>query len=228
MHLGTQDPQHSDDVFKQLAQLGVKHVCSDPAGSPHDWTLDDIKRHQDRLGSFGVSLDMVQLPLSSRPIEQSKSPDILSKGSNRDKQIDSICSLIERVAEAGIHATKYNLNIIGIPRSEDELGRGGSRNSTFRWDKMDQNAAPGMVGVLSEDENWERIDYFLERVVPVAEAQLQLRKRALEPRRLVDGELLFDRQMQRQVQKRVDLAIVGAEVAIDRVGVFQHCVILRV
>ena len=147
MHLGTQDPQHSDDVFKQLAQLGVKHVCSDPAGSPHDWTIDDIKRHQDRLGSFGVSLDMVQLPLSSRPIEQSKSPDILSKGSNRDKQIDSICSLIERVAEAGIHATKYNLNIIGIPRSEDELGRGGSRNSTFRWDKMDQNAAPGMVGV---------------------------------------------------------------------------------
>jgi mannonate dehydratase len=170
MHLGTQDPQHSDDVFKQLAQLGVTHVCSDPAGSPHDWTVDDLKRHQDRLGSFGVSLDMVQLPLSSRPIEESKSPDILSKGSNRDKQIDSICALIERMAEVGIPAAKYNLNIIGIPRSESELGRGGSRNSTFRWEKMDQKAAPGMVGVLSEDENWERIDYFLERVVPVAES----------------------------------------------------------
>jgi mannonate dehydratase len=51
-----------------------------------------------------------------------------------------------------------------------ELGRGGSRNEAFRWDKTDQQAAPGLAGVLSEDENWERIDYFLERVVPVAES----------------------------------------------------------
>ena len=35
---------------------------------------------------------------------------------------------------------------------------------------MDQNAPPGLAGVLDEDENWERIDYFLERVVPVAES----------------------------------------------------------
>src|SRR5690606_25964862 len=85
-------------------------------------------------------------------------------------QIDSICRLIENVAAAGIPSVKYNLNIIGIPRSEFEPGRGGSRNSTFRWDKMDQSAPPGLAGVLSEDENWERIDYFLERVVPVAES----------------------------------------------------------
>ncbi len=43
-------------------------------------------------------------------------------------------------------------------------------NSTFRWDLMNQDAAPGAAGVLDADENWERIDYFLERVVPVAEA----------------------------------------------------------
>ena len=43
-------------------------------------------------------------------------------------------------------------------------------NSTFRWDLMDKDAAPGAAGVLDADENWERIDYFLERVVPVAEA----------------------------------------------------------
>ncbi|NKF33912.1 mannonate dehydratase, partial [Pseudomonas sp. BGM005] len=52
----------------------------------------------------------------------------------------------------------------------DEPGRGGSMNASFRWDKTDQQAAPGLAGVLSEDENWERIDYFLERVVPVAES----------------------------------------------------------
>jgi mannonate dehydratase len=33
---------------------------------------------------------------------------------------------------------------------------------------MDQTAPPGRAGVLSEAENWERIDRFLARVVPVA------------------------------------------------------------
>ena len=170
MYLGTQNPPKDDDELRQLAQLGLRHVCFDPPGNPHDWTLDILKRHRDKMESFGLIIDMVQLPLSSRPIEEQHSPDILSKGPNRDKQIDSICRLIENVRAAGIPSVKYNLNIIGIPRSEPETGRGGSKNSTFRWAKMDQNAKPSLVGVLSEDENWERIDYFLERVVPVAES----------------------------------------------------------
>ena len=170
MYVGTQNRVTTDDEYRQFAQLGVKHVNADPDGNPHDWTLDILKRHRDRLESCGLILDMVQLPLESNPIERQNSPDILSKGPNRDRQIDSICRLIENVAAAGIPAVKYNLNIIGIPRSPDEPGRGGSRNASFRWDKMDQNAAPSLAGVLSEDENWERIDYFLERVVPVAEA----------------------------------------------------------
>lgn len=168
MYVGTQNRVRTDDEYRQFAQLGVTRICADPDGNPHDWTLDTLKRHRDRLGNLGLTLDMVQLPLESTPIERQHSPDILTNGPNRDRQIDSICRLIERVAAAGIPAVKYNLNIIGIPRSPDEPGRGGSLNAAFRWDRMDQQAAPGLAGVLDEDENWERIDYFLERVVPVA------------------------------------------------------------
>ncbi len=50
------------------------------------------------------------------------------------------------------------------------MGRGGSRNAAFRWDKADQTAPPGLAGTVSEDENWERIDTFLAAVVPVATA----------------------------------------------------------
>lgn len=127
-------------------------------------------RHRDRLDRLGLQLDMVQLPMGSMPIERQHSPDILLKGPERDRQIDSICRLIEMLAETGIPAAKYNLNIIGIPRTEPESGRGGSINSAFRWDSIDRNAPPGAAGLLPEDENWERIDYFLARVVPVAES----------------------------------------------------------
>ena len=53
------------------------------------------------------------------------------------------------------------MNIIGIPRTPREPGRGGSRNAAFRWAQADQDAPPGIAGVVSEEENWERIEYFL-------------------------------------------------------------------
>ena len=63
-------------------------------------------------------------------------------------RLDSICSLIERLAAAGIPAAKYNLTIVGIPRTEREPGRGGSRNAAFRWSCADQTALPGKAGVV--------------------------------------------------------------------------------
>ena len=170
MYLGTQLQAREDDDYRVWAQLGIKHICQDPFTKLGSWTLDDLKALREKVESFGLILDMIQLPLPSQQIEKATYPDILLAGPNRDRQIDEICKLIENCAAAGIPAAKYNLNLIGIPRTPDELGRGGSLNASFRWDKTDQNAAPGLAGVLSEDENWERIDYFLQRVVPVAES----------------------------------------------------------
>ncbi|NEJ71258.1 mannonate dehydratase [Rhizobium phaseoli] len=170
MYLGTQVAARDDDDYRIFAQLGVKHINADPPGKPSRWTLSDLERHRDKVESFGLILDMIQLPLPSQPIEKASYPDILLAGPDRDRQIDAVCKLIENTAAAGIPAVKYNLNLIGIPRTPDEPGRGGSMNASFRWDKTDQQAEPGLAGVLSEDENWERIDYFLERVVPVAES----------------------------------------------------------
>lgn len=171
MHLGTQIKPRDDDDYRVWAQLGVTHVCVDPPGNPHHWSLDDLERTRDHVASFGLTLDMVQIPLSSRPIEEQDSPHILTaKDPERQREIDSICRLIERIGQAGIPATKYNLNIIGIPRTEPEPGRGGSMNSSFRWAKADHDAPPGIAGVVDEEENWNRIEIFLRAVVPVAES----------------------------------------------------------
>jgi mannonate dehydratase len=56
------------------------------------------------------------------------------------------------------------------PRTAREAGRGGSRTAAFRWSSTDQTAPPTAAGILSEEENWERIDHFLGQVVPVATA----------------------------------------------------------
>jgi mannonate dehydratase len=171
MHVGTQFKPRDDSDYRVLAQLGVTHVCIDPPGDPHHWSLDDLRRHRDRLASFGLSLDMVQLPLSSRPIAEQESPHImLAEEPQRQREIDSICRLIERLAAAGIPAAKYNLTLLGVSRTERERGRGGSTNAAFRWRRANRSAPLTRAGIVSEDEFWERIDHFLAAVVPVATA----------------------------------------------------------
>ena len=171
MYLGTQVKPRDDDDYRVWAQLGVEHVCVDPSGNPHDWTLEELQRQREQVEAFGLTLDMVQLPLASRPVEEAQSPNVLlGQEPARQRELDSICRLIERIGAAGIPGAKYNFNLIGIPRTAAEPGRGGSRNAAFRWQAADQAAGPGLAGAVSEEENWERIDRFLAAVVPVAEA----------------------------------------------------------
>ena len=169
MYLGTQLPARNDDDYRVMKQLGVDNVCADPDGDWRSWDVDHLSRFRERIEGFGLTLDMLQLPLGSVPVDRAKCPDIMLAGPERDRQIDGICKLIEDCAMAGIPSVKYNFNYIGIPRSPIEPGRGGARAEAFRWDLMDQNE-PGPAGEIAEEEIWNRIDHFLGRIVPVAEA----------------------------------------------------------
>ena len=169
---GDQFAKVGDRYLKQLAQLGVVHVCIDPLGDPWQWDRDALMRHSEHVQSHGLILDMVQLPLPSSGIERNhQAPGIvLGKPGERDREIDGICRIIEALSEAGIGAAKYNFNVLGIPRTTSDIGRGGAVLSTWRADKAENADTLTIAGKVSADEFWERITYFLERVVPVATA----------------------------------------------------------
>tara|TARA_R110002124_G_scaffold1797_16_gene11529 strand:+ start:34031 stop:35086 length:1056 start_codon:yes stop_codon:yes gene_type:complete len=176
MHIGTQLSGQAleklgDRYLRQLAQFGIRHVCIDPPGNPHDWTRDVLSRHIDRLDAAGLTLDMVQLPMSSVGIDRVASPNImLGRDPGRQGEVDGICRIIEMLGQLGIGATKYNFNILGIPRTTSEVGRGGARLSTFRHDLTRDDDVPTSAGAVSAEQMWERITWFLQRVVPVAES----------------------------------------------------------
>ena len=161
-----------DGYLRQLAQLGVKHVCIDPEGNPYEWTREVLARHVDRIDRAGLVLDMVQLPLPSSGIERAhQAPGIvLGRPGERDREIDGICRIIENLSAVGIGAAKYNFNVLGIPRTESERGRGGAVLSTYRADKATDGDTLTEAGRVSAEEFWERIEYFLTCVVPVATA----------------------------------------------------------
>ena len=170
MKAGTQHDS-SDDALRVMAALGVEHVCSS-LPSPHfdqNWSAEGLVRLRERVEKYGIKLEMVPLPMSSNYITKFENPNILlGKSPERDREIDSICQMIRNVAQAGIPAVKYNLSLLGVVRTEPTRGRGGCLYSTFVYDKARQERPLTEAGPVSEDESWERITYFLERVAPVA------------------------------------------------------------
>jgi mannonate dehydratase len=171
MKAGTQHDS-SDDVLPVLAAFGVTHICSALPSSKLDehWTVEGLTRLRERVEAHGIKLEMVPLPLSSNYITKYENPNILlGKSPERDREIDGIRQMIRNAAEAGIPALKYNLNILGVVRTEPTRGRGGCQYSTFVYGKAQHDAPLTEAGPVSEDAYWERIAYFLERVIPVAE-----------------------------------------------------------
>ena len=171
MKVGTQHDS-SDEVLPILAAFGVNHICSRLPSSRFDehWSVDGLSRLRERVESAGLSLDMVPLPMSSNPIARAENPAILlGKAPERDREIDDICQMIRNTARAGIPALKYNLTLLGVVRTESTPGRGGARYSTFVYADATQDPPLTEAGVVGADEYWDRITYFLKRVIPVAE-----------------------------------------------------------
>jgi len=171
MKAGTQHGD-SDPILRVLAGFGVNNICSRlPSALMDDaWSVESLTRLRERIESFGITLDMVPLPLSSSEISKSESPAILlARDPERDRQIDNICQMIRNTGRAGIPSVKYNLTFIGVPRTEPTIGRGKARYSTFVYANGKQEPPLTEAGSINADVYWERITYFLKKVVPVAE-----------------------------------------------------------
>jgi len=171
MTVGTQHGD-SDDILTVLAAFGVNRLCSRLPSAAFDdaWSVESLTRLRERIESFGLTLDLVPLPLSSNEIERFENPNImLGKSPERDREIDDICQMIRNAARAGIPGLKYNLTFLGVPRTAPTRGRGGARYSTFVYAQAAQDPPLTKAGVVDADAYWERVTYFLERVIPVAE-----------------------------------------------------------
>ena len=159
--------------LQHFKRHGVEHICGYPedGDNPASWSAASLRRLRGLCESHGVTLAMVEFPaLSSVSIDQSARKAImLGQEPERQREIDEACAIIRACAEAGVPAIKYNMNLLGVLRTADTPGRGGSRYSTWRLAEAREEPPLTAAGLVSADTAWERITYFLERVVPVAE-----------------------------------------------------------
>lgn len=157
MHVGVQGIGTSPKELAFLLRHGVTHMDA----SVGDTETETLVRHKAEAAEAGISLEMIHIGLP-RSITLAQDPQ-------RDTDIDAVCKMIENAAAARLRGLNYNFCILNHQRTESTPGRGGSSYSTFDLSKYD-NATLSEAGEVSREEAFDRIAYFIERVIPVAEA----------------------------------------------------------
>ncbi len=164
----------TEDQFRALGRWGIHHVYSSVA-IPEEGriypTAEELSALVDLADKYDVEVVIYTPPiLSSSHIDRERNPGImLGKEPERSREIEAFQTTLKNCAAAGIPCVKYNLSILGVLRSGTVPGRGDTTYGAWNL-KTAQPPDPPLTraGRVTADMYWERITYFLERVVPVA------------------------------------------------------------
>jgi mannonate dehydratase len=140
---------------------GVRHLTVLPRKRPEGsgWDFDELKRMKDDCDHYGVTLEAIRM-----------NPDyiILRKGAERDRELDAIVDNIRKASHVEVKIITYHWTVIPIRRNRQTTGRGNVSYAGFQLEENWKDLPAGKSGRVSFEDYWERITYFLEKVIPVA------------------------------------------------------------
>jgi mannonate dehydratase len=161
-------PPTPSPLWKLAKQAGVDWAVG---GLPFDekfngadapWDYLPLLRMKERYESGGFTLAVIE---ARPPLNRAK------RGlPGRDEEIATVCTLLENMGKLGIPVWCYEwmTDFNWLRTSASTPSRGGSVVTSFDNALM-QNAPPTDHGPISEDELWHNLEYFLHKVIPVAE-----------------------------------------------------------
>jgi len=172
--LGHQFGTLSDKTAAWVARFGVDAVCTSPKVEDPTRlypTVEEMNKMLDIANKWKVKVDLVDsVLLTSSNIDKEKNPGImLAHSPEREREIEAFQNHIRTCAKTGIRTLKYNMSILGVVRSGETPGRGDAVYNTWNYKEAAAKNPPlTRAGVVNADMFWERIDYFLSHIVPVA------------------------------------------------------------
>ena len=131
-------------------------------GTDAPWDYQPLLRMKQRYESGGFQLAVIE---ARPPLNQAK------RGlPGRDEEIATVCTLIENMGRLGIPVWCYEwmTDFNWLRTNTATPSRGGSVVTSFDY-ALVQNSPPTELGPISEDDLWRNLDYFLQRVLPIAE-----------------------------------------------------------
>jgi mannonate dehydratase len=157
-----------------VSRYGVDAVCTSPKVTDPARlypNVDEMKAMLDIADKHKIKVELVDsVLLTSSLIDKEKNPAImLGQSPQRDRDIEAFQNHIRTCAATGIRTLKYNMSILGVVRLDEVPGRGDTVYNRWNYEEAAAKNPPlTRAGEVGDDAFWERINYFLERVVPVA------------------------------------------------------------
>ncbi len=172
-------PPQASPLWRLVKQCGVEHVVGmmdfgtdkpglsdvereariDPDKLP--WSLDSLSRLQQAYSAGGFNLQVLE---SRPPLNKAK-----LGLDGRDEEIDTVCTLLQNLGQLGVPVWCYEwMPVFNWMRTSTTVpARGGALVTGYRHsDNSTELTDAGMVG---EAILWDSLQYFLDRVLPVAE-----------------------------------------------------------
>lgn len=148
------------------------------AGDPDSiWSFEELDRLRKEVESEGLALEALE------NFDPAHWHDILLDGPKKELQMENIKRLIRNVGRARIPVFGYNFSLAGVAgRVKGPYARGGAESVGMDgpedtpiprgmvWNMIyDSDAEEGNIPSIKHEQLWDRLRYFLDEVLPVAE-----------------------------------------------------------
>jgi mannonate dehydratase len=177
----------TDDNLHFARQIGATHIVAHlpgeetlPSTREGFWSYDDLRRLREHVERAGLKLEAIE---NFPPHHWDQ---VLLGGPGRAAQMENLKKTIRNMGRAGIPIMGYYFSLAGVwGRVPGPFARGEAISVGYIEDqapeqtpipyggvwgrKIKEDAPPGDIGTVTHEEMWERLAYFLENLVPVAE-----------------------------------------------------------
>ena len=157
-------------LSKMVKQCGVDHVVGgiglgpipNASAEEQPWSRTSLARAKAEYQDAGFEFAVIE---SRPPLDKAK---LGLPG--RDEEIDIACELIRNMGAVGIPVWCYEwMTAFNWTRTSKTMpSRGGALVTGYDHDDM-RNEPLTEYGIVTDEQLWENLQYFLERVIPVAE-----------------------------------------------------------
>jgi mannonate dehydratase len=148
------------------------------AGDPAKlWTYEEIARIKQDINAAGLELEAIE------NFDPAHWYDVLLNGPKKLEQLENLKTIIRSVGQAGIPIFGYNFSIAGVAgRIKGRFARGDAEAvgmdgpldtplpNGMAWNMVyDPHAPRGTVPSATSEQLWQRLQGFLEALLPIAE-----------------------------------------------------------
>jgi mannonate dehydratase len=148
------------------------------AGDPEQlWTYDDLIALKRQVNAAGLELEAIE------NFDPAHWHDVLLDGPKKQVQLEQLKTILRNVGRAGIPVFGYNFSLAGVAgRIKGPFARGGAEAVGMNgpldrplphgmvWNMVyDPQAPPGTVPPATPEQLWQRLQDFLDAILPVAE-----------------------------------------------------------